>query len=104
MVSGRAGRKGIFALLVDELDAKAILRSGFKTPSKVQWLRCPAYAAGFHIICMNIKVFIRPPVNAHPPQADCAFPSGLTLDAYLNLSKIRYVIPHSGALEPDLRF
>ena len=35
---------------------------------------------------------------------DCAFPSGLTLDAYLNLSKIRYVIPLSGVLEPDLEF
>jgi hypothetical protein len=76
MVSGCAGRKVIFALLVDELDAKAILRSGFKTPSKVQWLRCPAYAAGFHIICMNIKVFIRPPVNILliPPLAGLRFP------------------------------
>jgi hypothetical protein len=34
----------------------------------------------------------------------CAFPFGLTLDAYLNLSKIRYVIPLSGALGPDLGF
>ena len=32
------------------------------------------------------------------------FPIGLTLDACLNLFKIRYVIPLSGALEPDLRF
>ena len=33
---------------------------------------------------------------------DCAFPIGLTLDAYLNLSKIRYVIPLCGALGPNL--
>jgi hypothetical protein len=45
-------------------------RSGFKTPSKAQWLRC------------------KPPINAHPPQADCAFSSGLTLDASINLFKI----------------
>jgi hypothetical protein len=35
----------------------AMFKSGCKIPSKAQWLRC------------------RPPVNAHPPQADCAFPT-----------------------------
>jgi hypothetical protein len=44
------------------------------------------------------------PVNAHIPYVCCAFPADLTLDAYLNLFKIRYVIPLSGALEPDLEF
>jgi hypothetical protein len=34
----------------------------------------------------------------------CAFPVGLTFDAYLNLFKIRYVIPLRGTLVPDLRF
>jgi hypothetical protein len=49
-------------------------RSGFKTPSKAQWLRC------------------RPPANAHPPEfvADGAFPTCPAIARRL-------------ALEPDLR-
>jgi hypothetical protein len=42
----------------------------------------------FTSVCMNIKVFIRPPINAHPPQADCALSIGLRLDAYINLLRL----------------
>ena len=69
----------------------------------VRLRRIAPLARDSHLI-LYTRVQHRPPVNAHPPQADCAFPSGLTLDAYLNLYKIRYVIPLSGALGPDLEF
>jgi hypothetical protein len=63
------------------------IRSGFKTPSEAQWLRCPAKRDSRQFY--YIKVHHRPPITAHPPEcvADCAFSIGLRL-----------------ALEPDLRF
>ena len=69
----------------------------------VRLRRIAPLARDSHLI-LEIKVQHRPPVNAHPPQADCAFPFGLTLDEYLNLSKIRYVIRLRRTLEPDLEF
>ena len=62
-------------------------RSGFKTPSKAQWLRCPAKRDS-HLI-FKIKVQHSPPINAHilAHHVCCAFSIGLRL-----------------ALEPDLRF
>jgi len=44
-----------------ELRPQRPARSGFKTPSEAQWLRC------------------RPPVNAHILNVCCAFPIGLRL-------------------------
>ena len=51
-----------------------------------------------------IRVQHRPSVNAHIPMYAALSRSAWRLDAYLNLCKIRYVIPLGGALEPDLRF
>jgi hypothetical protein len=47
-------------------------RSGFKTPSKAQWLRCS------------------PPVNAHIPMyaENNDFPDRPALDAYLNFLRL----------------
>jgi hypothetical protein len=61
----------------------------------------------FTSICMNIKVFIRPPINAHIPMyaEDKAFldrPAPY-FDAHINLLKSRRVIPRSSG-KPDLRF
>jgi len=62
------------------------LRSGFKIPSKAQWRRCPA-CAGFASDFAEYYGAAQPPIYAHPPQADCAFPIGLRLDAYINMLK-----------------
>ena len=62
-----------------------VIRSGFKTPSEVQWLRCPAKRDS-HRLCYT-KVHHRPPINAHILTVCCAFSIGLRL-----------------ALKPDMRF
>jgi hypothetical protein len=60
--TARQARHGSFQATFKPGWIKAVFlfRSGFKTPSKAQWLRC------------------RPPVNAHIPYVCCAFPVGLT--------------------------
>ena len=62
--TSHAGGRSVFALasFAEQAGPDYLVRSGFKTPSEDQWLRC------------------RPPINAHILNVCCAFSIGLRLD------------------------